>query len=319
MQDQIASGQEKPVVWSPASSLELNQLSGKWKGPKIIATSGDYVPVSLVSSPLVFAIWNERASVLLKHYQNSINNSINWANIHDALQRKKWTSIGGRREWGTVKFGQTNPTLSNSGLLTITLLAYVAADKQDGLINSDVNSQAFKQYLADFDSTVHGFGLSSGHYIESSIVANGPQQADITCIYENLVLAPTLQQKANTRWRQSLQIFYPDLNILSDHPFAILQAPWVSDDQKQAALEFQKFLLEDEQQKRAVELGFRPSPNNTNVQVSDSSINKKSFAQLPTLSPNHPIDLPIQPVAQPPSGNVISTLLSTWKTLYPGS
>jgi len=168
MQDQIASGQEKPVVWSPASSLELNRLSARWKGPKIIATSGNYVPISLVSSPLVFAIWSERASILLKHYQNSIN----WANIHDALQQKNWANIGGRREWGIVKFGQTNPTLSNSGLLTITLLA---------------------------------------------------------------------------------------------------------------------------------------------------TINNLSFAQLATLSPNHPIDSPIQPVAQPPTGNVINTLLSTWKTLYPGS
>jgi len=315
MQDQIASGQEKPVVWSPASSLELNRLSARWKGPEIIATSGNYVPISLVSSPLVFAIWSERASILLKHYQNSIN----WANIHDALQQKNWANIGGRREWGIVKFGQTNPTLSNSGLLTITLLAYVAAGKQADLIDSDVNSQAFQQYLTSFDSTVFGFGLSSGPYIDTSVVANGPQQADITCIYENLVLSPTLQQKANTRWHQSLQIFYPDLNILSDHPFAILQAPWVSDDQKRAALEFQKFLLEDEQQKQAVELGFRPSPSNTNVQITDSTINNLSFAQLATLSPNHPIDSPIQPVAQPPTGNVINTLLSTWKTLYPGS
>jgi len=83
--------------------------------------------------------------------------------------------------------------------------------------------------------------------------------------------------------------------------------------------EFQKFLLEDVQQKQAVELGFRPSPSNTNVQITDSTINNLSFAQLATLSPNHPIDSPIQPVAQPPTGDVINTLLSTWKTLYPGS
>jgi Ca-activated chloride channel homolog len=45
----------------------------------------------------------------------------------------------------------------------------------------------------------------------------------------------------------------------SNHPYAILNAPWVTADQKEAAEDFQSFLLDRPQQQRAIELGFRSS------------------------------------------------------------
>ena len=69
-QQRILSGAIQPTAWSPASSLELNQLSTAWRqahnGQDIIVSSGDLIPVSLVFSPLVFAVWKERAQGLIE-------------------------------------------------------------------------------------------------------------------------------------------------------------------------------------------------------------------------------------------------------------
>ena len=104
-QQRILSGALLPVAWSPASSLELNQLSTAWRqahnGQDVIVSSGDLLPASLVFSPLVFAVWKERAQVLLHKY-----GSIDWPSIHDALVLKNgWPDIGGQAAWGQVNFG----------------------------------------------------------------------------------------------------------------------------------------------------------------------------------------------------------------------
>ena len=74
-QQRILNGTLLPAAWSPASALELNQLSTAWRqahsGQDIIVSSGDLLPTSLVFSPLVFAVWKERAQVLLRKYGKS--------------------------------------------------------------------------------------------------------------------------------------------------------------------------------------------------------------------------------------------------------
>ena len=83
--------------------------------------------------------------------------------------------------------------------------------------------------------------------------------------YENLVLL--YQEEAQQRGGEPLQIFYPGLNAVSNHPFAVLDAPWVSNEQKLAAQQFRDFLLSPEQQLQALNYGFRPS--DPNIQLTD--------------------------------------------------
>jgi Ca-activated chloride channel family protein len=45
----------------------------------------------------------------------------------------------------------------------------------------------------------------------------------------------------------------------SNHPYVILNAPWVDADSREAAQNFEEFLLGKPQQTRAIELGFRPA------------------------------------------------------------
>jgi serine/threonine protein kinase len=306
-QSRILSGDIRPTAWSPASFLELNQLSTNWQqqhnGADIIINNGDLLPKSLVFSPLVFAVWKQRADVLLQHYH-----SIDWPEIHDALTKSSWADIGGQSAWGPVKFGQTRPDQSNSGLLTITLLAYAANNEERNLTIAQLNSPAFLKYFTDIEGAVNAFGRSSGTFLQNVVIQQGPPQYDIVTTYENLVL--TSQQQAISRQHQELLLFYPSVNILSDHPFAILQGSWVTDEERMAAKIFRDFLLSTEPQRMALSSGFRPTI--PGAQITDN-VQGNAFRGQP---PDIIISPQIQSLAQAPSGVVINQLIKQWTAQY---
>ncbi len=307
---QILNGQLRPAVWSPASNLEINRLSYKWQqahgGTSIISTTEQFQPVSLVKSPLVIAAWQQRAQILLNHYQVS---TLDWDTLYSAFQVSNWTDVGGESGWGPVKFGHTAPTESNSGLLTITLLAYHHFNEERDLTAAQVQDTGYQDYLGVFENAVNMFGSSSGTYLQDDVIDGpGPAVADVIATYESLVL--TLQAEAQSRQRQPLLLYYPDVNILSDHPFAVLQGDWVTDEQKQAALQFRDFLLDIPQQSQALSYGFRPA--NPAVALNASGSPFTSQARLfPGGQPNA-----LQSLAQPPAGDVVDTLIHEWSQQY---
>jgi len=307
-QQRILSGDIQPTAWSPASSLELNQLSTAWRqahnGQDIIVSTGDLIPVSLVFSPLVFAVWKERAQVLLNKY-----GSIDWPGIHSALTLKNgWVDIGGMPDWGLVKLGQTRPDQSNSGLLTITLIAYAFYNQQRGLTVEQIRSADFLKYFSDIEGAVTQFGRSSGTYLKNEVIVGGPAAYDITTTYENLVL--TLEKEAVQRQGQPLKQFYPGLNIVSDHPLAILQGKWVKSEEQLAAKAFRDFLLAVPQQRQALVSGFRPT--NPDVHITDTVAGNPFVGQSSDVK----IESQIQPLAQAPGGDVVNELIKQWSDRY---
>ena len=304
--DSILNGSIKPVAWSPASFLELNQLNAAWQkahGKEIVYTSGDLIPKQLVFSPLVFGVWKERAQILQRKY-----NSIDWQSISQAVALRSWGDIGGQSGWGQVKLGQTRPDQSNSGLLSITLQAYSFYKIQRGLTVAQIQNNDFLKYFQNLEGAVQLFGRSSGTYLKNEVITRGPASYDIIPIYENLIL--TNEQGAASRWKMSLVPFYPAVNIISDHPFAILNADWASKDEQQAATAFRDFLLSDAQQRKALQSGFRPI--NPNVKTSDKVVGNPFLSQPSDVT--IPADILNQ--AQPPSGEVVDELLKQWMNQY---
>ncbi|HEX7736027.1 MAG TPA: protein kinase [Ktedonobacteraceae bacterium] len=308
--EQIASGQLKPVAWSPASTLEINRLAYEQRSDTpLISSTDQYQPRSLVKSPLVLAAWEERARPLLQSFHVA---TLDWDTLSSAFQAGDWTQLGGKAGWGQVKFGQTLPTQSNSGLLTITLLAYHYYQEQRSLSTSQAHAKPFWDYLNIFENAVNAFGRSSGTYLANDAIVAGPPQADVIATYENLVL--TLQDQAQRRQHQRLLIFYPALNLLSDHPFVVLQGSWVKEEQKQAALQFRDFLLAETQQLQALAQGFRPV--NPAVSLQDASRGTSNpFASLKAIFAGGQPD-PLLNQAQAPAGGVVDALISDWRQYY---
>lgn len=310
-QQKILNGTIQPIVWSPASFLELNQLSSAWQkghaGKDIIINSGALQAKSLVSSPLVFAFWRDRAEAFLRHYP-----SVDWPSIHDALKQSSWANIGGLSVWGPVKFGHTRPDQSNSGLLTITLLAYAFYNEERGLTVPQIDNPQFLSYFNDIEGAVSAFGRSSGTFFDNVVIPLGAPEFDIVATYENLVL--TGEKLAITAHQEPLRLFYPSLNIVSDHPFAILQGSWVTSEQQMAAQMFRDFLLSPQQQRLALTTGFRPST--PGIQITDN-VPGNVFLQQSSYNISPKVE--ITPLANVPTSVVITELIKQWKNYYDGS
>ena len=96
---------------------------------------GEDAPQSLVITPLVFAIWEDRAQALLK----AAGGHISWKTIHKAVASNRgWPAVGGKSEWGFVKLGHTDPTKSNSGMQALLLMTLEHYGKTSGLTIGDL-------------------------------------------------------------------------------------------------------------------------------------------------------------------------------------
>jgi serine/threonine-protein kinase len=293
----------KPVpfhVWSPASSAYRELFEREW------LTGHDNQPISksenLALTPMVFVMWKSRREPFIKKYAR-----LNFRTIAEAMRdREGWSTIAQRREWGRFNFGHTHPTRSNSGLLTLVLMAYEFAGKERNLDHRDIAEPRFQEWLRTFEQGVarHGGSLtSSTGTLMREMVLRGPSQYDCLLIYENLAI--DYLDEARDRWGE-LHVDYPDPNLWNDHPFYILDVPWSDARQRAAAAEFLKFLMSERIQRHALEHGFRPGNPSVSVRFPESPLIKNAAHGLK-------IDLPR--MCQPPKNEVLQELLASFQRI----
>lgn len=295
----IVAGELQPTVISPASSIQVELLRDDWQkktNTNIVHDGGD-APQPLVLTPLVLVAWEERAAVLWPNPQANF-----WSSLHDALADPQGWATRGRPEWGLVKFGHTSPLSSNSGIQTLVLLAYGFHNKASNLTSADIFAPAFQSWLIDVERAVLEFGDSTGTFM-TDMVLFGPSKYDIVAVYENVAIENI--QAAEGRWGK-LRLYYPPATIFSDHPYAILNATWVSPLQRQAAAQFREFLLTEQTQTLALQYGFRPANPQVALITNDANnpFNKYS---------GYGVQLDIQQQVAIPSAEVLNNLTELWR------
>ncbi|WNZ60577.1 substrate-binding domain-containing protein [Myxococcus sp. MxC21-1] len=253
----ILEGRERPTVWSPADSAVLRMLESDWATDAtrepLFASEGEAAPRPLVKTPLVFVAWEDRAEVLLRA---SGGGAVSWKVIHDAVSSDQgWPAVGGQPEWGFVKLGHTDPTRSNSGLQALLLASLEFYGKQSGLTVADLLEPRFQTWLSQLERGTGRFEQSTGALM-ADMVRFGPSRYDIAVVYENLAIAQLSQPPGN--WG-ALKVLYPTLTSWSDHPAAVLDGDWVLPRQREAALEWLRYLHSRPVQQRALAFGFRPA------------------------------------------------------------
>ncbi len=249
----MIEGALQPTVWSPASSVYIPVANAEWKKTHTedLVTGS---PKDLVLSPVVIAMWKPMAEAL-----GWPSKLIGWQDIANlAVSSEGWSAYG-HPEWGKFQFGHTHPAYSNSGIVSIIAQTYAGLGKQRSLILDDLQKPELKIFMADVESSVIHYGTSTGFFAER-MFERGPSYLSAAVLYENLVVA----QETKRLNGQSMQIpvvaIYPkEGTFWSNHPYAVLNAPWVTTEQKEAAEVFETFLLEKPQQLKALELGFRPA------------------------------------------------------------
>jgi hypothetical protein len=297
----ILDGSDKPVLWSPADSLVANLLSSDWQTKNqspLFPAGGETGPQPLVLSPLVFVVWEERARVL----EPGTNGQLSWKTIHKAVASPKgWAGIGGKPGWGFVTLGHTDPGKSNSGLQAITLMAYEYFNITSGLTVEQLLDPKFQDFVKETERGVQHFEASTGTFM-TDMIRFGPSKYDIAVVYESLAVAQL--DNAQGRWG-SLHIYYPPVTIWSDHPVVLLDAPWVTAEQKIAGARLIAFLRSTPVQATALRFGFRPADTSVPMKTTDAS---NPFAK----SAQYGLSLELPPAAQPPDGPVVRNMLMMW-------
>ena len=288
----IASGALKPHVFSPAAGVYVTLLNSTWQSKagntKPIAPAGD----ALVLSPIVVAMWKPMAEAL-----GWPNKPVSWGDmLKVSADKKGWGSVG-HPEWGRFKLGHTHPEYSNSGLLAVLVEAYAGAKKTRGLSIADLDSKNTLAFLTSVEGTVIHYGKSTGFFADK-MLERGPSYISAAVLYENLVIES--YSKKNDAGMPVVAIYPVEGTFWSDHPYSILDAPWVDAEAREGAQAFLAFLKTKPAQERALALGFRPGD--------------------PAVSMGAPIDAahgvdPKQPqtLLELPAAPVLEKLIATWQ------
>jgi hypothetical protein len=300
----ILEDRAKPTLWGPADGLVLKMAEDDWetkyKKP-LFAAEGDDAPQPLVVTPLVFAIWEDRAEVL----QKSGGGTVTWKSIHKAVASNQgWPAIGGQAGWGFVKLGHTNPTRSNSGLMALFGMTIEFTGKRSGLEVADVLKPDYQTFVKELERGVTKFETSTGTFM-TDMIRFGPSKYDIAVVYENLAIAQL--ENAQGRWG-NLKVYYPETTLWSDHPASVLQAEWVTPAQRDAARIYLQFLRARPQQELALAFGFRPADPSVPIKTPDQ---RNPFTRLASYG----ISVDVPPAAAPPDAAVVRNLMMLWTRL----
>jgi ABC-type Fe3+ transport system substrate-binding protein len=296
----VLDGEYEPDLISPASSLQIKLLEdlSRSKSGEPLVDPGDQLNCrKVLQTPLVVVAWADRADVL---WGEDPNGSM-WMHMQEALTNPEGWAAYGYPEWSYIKFGHTDPTRSNSGFMTIVLMAYNYLGKTSGMTADDILSNPeFQQWLEDFEGSIPEFGSSTGTYM-NDIVAYGPSKYDMVAVYE----ATAIEHLENAKGRYGeLRVYYPPATIMSDHPFCVINATWVTPEKRKAAQIFLDYLTtEDVQELALLKYGFRPVNPNVKQDQPDSPLVRYAGNGLR-------LDLP--PEIELPAGNVLDTLLQFW-------
>ena len=251
-----------PTVWIPDSRYLVDLVNATYSeklGRDIFLTDGEYRARPLATSLFSWGIYKSRADVLKKKY----NNTIDWKVIHDAaIAKGGWPEIGGEQGWGYFKLIVPNPHKNAAGLLAMVAAAGEYYDKTT-ITTEDVTNPKFQAWLKELMGSVTDFSSLSAYSVED-LALFGYSVGDGGQLLESDLLVN--MGGIQTRWADPLVIEYPKYLTWFDFPFTIWMGPETTAAEKNAALEFEKYLLSAPIQQAAVLRGLRPA--NTDVSIS---------------------------------------------------
>jgi Ca-activated chloride channel homolog len=247
-EDKIMRGKLQPVVWSPASSLWGRQLNFEADQPYVAEDNP-----SIVRTPLVIAMWEPLAKAL-----GYPKKQIGFQDILNIAQSGKGWGAYGVPQFGAFKLVHTNPDFSTAGLESVVAEYYSAAGKHEGLLEKDVNDAGVRDQVKGIERSIVHYGDTT-LFIADQMRKGGPGYASAVAMEE----ATLLDFNRNRGGQPPLVAIYPkDGTFYSDNPFIVMKAPWVSDEERQGAAAFQKFLAKEVTAEVAGKAGFRPADLN---------------------------------------------------------
>ena len=262
--DEAAEG-PRPAVWSPAASswgAILNQRLAD-KGAPAMAPA-DAKPLQL--TPLVIAMPKPMADAL--GYPKT---SIGFADLLALAKDPTGWASKGHPEWGAFKLGKTNPNFSTSGLNATIAQFYAATNKTSGLNIEDLNRPEVQQFSREVEASVVHYGDITmtflNNWFRSDARGTSLNYASAVAVEEKSVIDYNAGnpdgildpgETARTPRIPLVAVYPKEGTLFSDSPFYVLDASWVTADQKTAARAFETYIRLPDNQRKVLQFGFRP-------------------------------------------------------------
>lgn len=275
-----------PTILSVDGEIYQNQLIYRMEQ---LVPGQNYIPAItdsplLANSPMVFMVPTDLAPGLRS--VDDLFTKLVTAETHQDLDASSPAQ--------PIYYVHTAPTRSNSGLQTLVAqFASVSGKRPEELTTADV--QQHQAAVQQIQSKITRYGKSTST-LAQSMVENGPFWASIGSVYESSVIAANTDlPPGGTRY----EAVYPKSTFTSNMRGIVPDAPWVSDQEKEAADQILAYLQTPPVQEIAMDLGLRPGV--------------PGVALGPKFSPSFGVD----PQAsydsyRPPAPEVAEAMLTTW-------
>ena len=288
-----------PTIYSPSVHHWLNLVNYK-VGKKVFSLEDS---PSTANAPVVIAIWESRLRAIKNNYGGS-DALIGWDELLPLI-KDGWAGVDLDTRHKNVYYGHTDPNISSTSLSTL-VSEFSAASRLKDLLGEGETLTMEHVMNKDVQYTVENIEGLIRHYSSrttefKNYVAKGPSYLDFVALEENDLLDINRGRTIYTPPEPLIALYPKEGTFIHGHPFAIPTevAPWVSEEQRQAARKFTEFVLSKEIQSRIMAEGFRP-------------VNKDVPLQCPIcenfgVMPNDPITLPA------PSGEVLAKIQDLWE------
>lgn len=278
-----------PDILIPADGQYLQEIRERWRSQN---QTDPFIqdPSPVAKTSLVAVAWPERGQQLFR------KGKFDWSQIEKAMQGRTWATVGGDVAWGSFDFILTDPTRSNSGLLTLALWS----QSQVGNLNTtSLGSPKIAGLFQLIRKSVYEPPRSTDILLKE-FITRGPNEADVGITYESIAL---------DRWKQSAsvqqkpyQIYYLDKTVETTPTAAIVNH---AGGDRDAAKRFLEFLTQAPGQTILAQHGFRPG---------NSQISLDSIADTPWKQPVPGAMIkPISQIVSPPNPQVLGEIQRQWE------
>lgn len=297
----------RPDVWSPASSswaVIVEQEAADADNPSVIPTDQP----SLAKTPLVIAMPKPMAEAL-----GWPQKQIGWSDLAKlAKSPQGWAAVG-HPEWGRFKLGKTNPNYSTSGLNATIASYFAATGVSSDLTSKQVKSPQTQQFVKNLESSVVHYGDTTLTFLENmsreAAAGKGLTYVSAVTVEEKSVLDynkgnptgdPALASSSQPPAVMLAAVYPKDGTLVSDNPWMVLNAPWVTETKKAAAGQFLAWLQEPKQQAVFTDAGFRSYEGKPGAPLTQAN------GLLPEGATNE---------LRPPSAGVVADIKASWDQL----
>jgi Ca-activated chloride channel homolog len=287
VETKIVRGRMKPHAWSPASSL-WGRLLNHEVDREYVARENP----SLASSPVVIAMWEPLARAL-----GWPRKAIGFADILELATTKSSWAKHGKPTFGDFKLGHTNPDFSTSGLSFVAAQYYTATGKHEGLTIEDVERPAIRARVRAIEQSIVHYG-DTGSFFSEQLAEHGPGYASAVAMEETTLLE--FNEERGPGELKLVAIYPSEGTYVSDNPYMVLNAPWVSATQRKAAETLGAWLQSELTPALVAKFRYRPGD--------------QSMKPLPPVTRANGVD-PTQPqrLLSLPQPRVLARIKQAWR------